>query len=111
MSHVISTKFDVRSRYTKAITKRTEDKYCVVNFRPQFTIEFRHFKASLNPHTIYKNIEFIFALIEWSDLISHAKARYVDLFKEFVKKNKFKYRYLFKFLFPNENLHKSVAKG
>jgi len=72
------------------------DKYSALNFCNIKTLEYRIFKSFTDDHKIHKNIEFAFALYDWSNRGGNT-ANFSD-FKNFIQKEKDKYNHLTAFL-------------
>lgn len=89
------------------------DRYSALNLRGAHTIEFRFFKSTLDISRMIQNIEFCDALMRmtWPSTVSiqQLKDNGVQMFSDFVLKNRKFFPYLFDFL-KGEGYIKWVAK-
>ena len=73
------------------------DKYVAVNTNNNRSIEIRIFKGTLNPIAIQKNLEFCWALYDWTGGISNEEIN-LPSFLAFIDENRKEYMALFDFL-------------
>lgn len=106
--HESFSKFDAKRKIAKAIEKVNGDKYTIVNFVPLHTIEIRCFKSVLDIDIISKNIEFVFALVNWCREVSHRESRHLENFVTYTEENYRRYPNLFKFLVTNKYSEKQI---
>lgn len=102
--HNSYSRFDANAKVRKAIEKRNNDKYTIVNFKPEYTIELRCFKSKLSRESIDKNIQFVFALIDWARDVSHRDSRDKDKFFAFVRQQPKRFGALLSFLSASKYL-------
>jgi hypothetical protein len=88
---------DTDSIVYKAKTKRTRAKYLAVNLPNGPTVEIRIFRGSLNPKTVFKNLEFCHAAIMFSRA-NGARAMTPEEFQEYVEAHRKEYPNLLAFL-------------
>ena len=77
---------------------RSPSRHCRINLDLNETVEFRMFAAAIKEETLRKNVEFLHALITWTDLVSIEEAKSYDRFKEWVSGWKKEYPNLHEFL-------------
>lgn len=77
-----------------------EARYTAINLLPKSTIEIRIFKTVLNKSHVYKNLQFVKALIDYCSIsgCSHKEAETVEGFLKFVCRFKKTYPFLHNFL-------------
>jgi hypothetical protein len=84
----------------RAKLDRNYSRYTAINLENRHTLEFRLFRGSLNTDTIYKNLEFVDALLHFTKSCSHSYNECSDwiCFYRFIKANYKKYPNLYKFI-------------
>jgi hypothetical protein len=87
MSQYASPTCDLSTLPEKAKEGGSFERYSAINLQNSHTVEFRFFRGTLAPAGVYRAIETVIAMIEYTRNASVNDASKVSMFREFAAKN------------------------